>query len=83
MMTIKLFENGQDTIIVTTENTDKYFRWKMSVNGNESEWSQYYQGILVHQGYMIVTSYWLPYLPEFVPIKLIESKFIKEDYESF
>lgn len=55
---VKHFKHDNDTIVVTIEDsltTD--LRWKMSVNGKESEWNSNFKQILVHEGYFLHTDY--------------------------
>ncbi len=52
------FEDGTDVILVQLENTSAHFRWRLIVNDSPSQVTAYYDGILTHMGWSVVTDYW-------------------------
>lgn len=73
----RTFKLGKDTIVVKVSNIPHHFRWQMVVNGKTSDWPAYYQGILIHEGYGLVTGYFADKLQEFVPFKIQHAEEVK------
>lgn len=73
MSDIKRFKDAEsgDEVTVEVINNELEFKWRLIVNGNASDWTKYYQGILTHMGYAVCTAYWEGSLPvrELVPFK--------------
>lgn len=67
------FFHGTTQIVVEEENTNTTFRWRMSVNGNMSRPTKYYEGVLVHKGFGLATEYWEGVLPAWTPFKIDEA----------
>lgn len=51
------FRLGADEILVEVENSMRGLYWRMTVNGVQSHVYGYYEGILVHEGYGLITDY--------------------------
>lgn len=66
----KRFTNGTDTLVVRVENSSQQFKWQLVVNGDASEPTSYYQGILTHKGFGLTTAYYDPDIREFIPFKI-------------
>lgn len=78
---IKHFQNEKDEIIVTIQDSLKTdLRWKMSVNGKESDWNSNFKQILVHEGYILHTDFYSGQfgVDEFHPIRIIPAVNIVE-----
>lgn len=66
-----VFELSGDQILVEVENSLRGLFWRMTVNGYQSHVCAHYQGILVHQGYGLVTDYFATEdLPAYTPFKM-------------
>lgn len=57
-------------IKIEISNTEESFAWRMEVNGDMSEWTSHYNGILIHKGFAVTTNYWAPEIKEFTPFKI-------------
>lgn len=67
------FFHGTTQIVVEEENTTSMFRWRMSVNGDMSHPTKYYEGVLTHKGFGLATEYWEGVLPAWTPFKIDEA----------
>lgn len=66
----QFFIYGKDTIRVDVENSLRGLFWRMRVNGKDSKVYSHYQGMLIHEGYGLVTAYWGE-PKEFIPFKIV------------
>lgn len=66
------YKFGTDVVEAQFSDQSDKFRWRLIVNGEESEWYSYYEGILVFKNYGLVTHYWGGSLPVEKPFKIIE-----------
>lgn len=63
------YDVGGDKVEVQVEDSINQFAWRLVVNGNESDVSTYYEGILMFKSIGVATAYWLGSFEEFVPFK--------------
>lgn len=66
----KYYHLNGDNVIVEIEDSEKQFAWRLIVNGEKSNVSTYYEGILEHKGYFLATGYWDGTFLELIPFKL-------------
>ncbi len=67
----KVFHFQDDVVVYEVENTKERFGRRLVVNGDPSRPDYWYQGILVHKGYGIVTHYFdNVFIPD-TPFKII------------
>ncbi len=64
------FDNG-DLVTVEVEDTYERHAWRLVVNGDVSEPTSFYEGILLFNGYAVVTHYWSDEPRAMVPFRFI------------
>lgn len=61
---------GTTKVEVEFVDDEQSTKWRLIVDGNASDFSGYYSGILVHKGFGLATAYWEGTLPSLVPFKI-------------
>jgi hypothetical protein len=67
----KIFRDDQHVIVVHVENSRNQFAWQLEVDGDKSEPTTHYSGVLTHKGYGLATAYWDGVFPEFIPFAIL------------
>ena len=72
--TIYTFEDAEyeqeDQVLVEVSDTPEQFLWRLTVNGDSSNWTNFDQGILVHEGYGVASNYWEGVFEIWTPFKI-------------
>jgi hypothetical protein len=67
------FVNGNDVIVVRTQDESHGHYWQMEVNGSKSEVSGHYMGVLAHKDYYYCTADWTGVFPVNTPFTITKA----------